>query len=205
MEREIAIKERLWRGDIEKLRERSKSYVEKENLIAFYGSSSIRMWDHIEEDLAPHSTINLGFGGSSYYWCDFFFKEVFEFIRPSKLILYAGDNDLGSNIPQDEVLDSVKNLITKIDEQLGLIPLAIISVKPSPERTYLREKIKNLNEALSNLIHKRSNGSFIEIHSQMLDDQGQVRQELYLDDQLHMNLEGYKIWGQVISKHLNRW
>lgn len=193
---------RKWRPEIDLLKKRTKAYTTKENLVAFYGSSSIRLWEEMAIDLAPHQVINLGFGGSSYRWCDHFFDEVFEDIDPEEIILYAGDNDLGNEVPENEILESVLNILQKIDAKYGKIQVSIISVKPSPNRLYLKAHIEGLNATLKSLIQSRPKGSFINVYSDML-RKGDVRPEFYLDDELHMNKKGYEIWKKVVKMHLD--
>ena len=193
-----------WSSEIRQLREKSKAYVDKENLIAFYGSSSVRLWGNMDEDLKPHQVINLGFGGSSYWWCDYHFEEVFEFLQPKKMVLYAGDNDLENNTPKEEILGFISSLIDKIRRKYGEIPISIISVKPSPIRVHLREKIENLNSALLYISRQLPHGSYINIYREMLNFDGTVRPELFLEDQLHLNLKGYALWRKVIKDHLDK-
>lgn len=192
-----------WKEEISQLREKSKAYLKKKDLVAFYGSSSIRLWDQMSNDLAPHSTINLGFGGSSYFWCNHFFEEVFEFVSPSQVILYAGDNDLGSETPERDILNHVDQLLQKIQNQFGQIPISIISVKPSPDRLYLKNEIESLNEKLAEICRNIEHAGFINIYSAMLTAEGEVRPELYEEDQLHMKSSGYTIWKKVVKDHLD--
>lgn len=193
----------LWKEEIKQLREKSSALNDEKNLIAFYGSSSIRLWELMESDLTPHNVINLGFGGSSYRWCDFFFEEVFEFIHPSKIILYAGDNDLGGGTPQNVILGHILSLINKIKNKYGEIPIDIISIKPSPDRLHLKEKIEALNSELLTVTYNLDEGSYINIYREMLNFDGTLRPELFLEDQLHLNTKGYKLWKKVIKDHLD--
>ncbi|MEM6523386.1 MAG: GDSL-type esterase/lipase family protein [Bacteroidota bacterium] len=202
MNKEIEIEKEGWLEEIFEIKERSRTYNHIRKPTAFYGSSSIRLWDTMEHDLHPVSAVNLGFGGSSYFWCDHFFEEVFEFVDPSKVVLYAGDNDLGNAVPEAEILGSVDSLLMKIERKYGFIPVAIISVKPSPDRYHLTEKIMSLNRHLSDLMHSRKNGSFIDIYSAMLHTDGALRPELYIEDGLHINSMGYEIWKMVLKQHL---
>ncbi len=41
----------------------------QEGLTVFYGSSTIRLWKNMAQDLAPHQTLNLGFGGAFIHSC----------------------------------------------------------------------------------------------------------------------------------------
>lgn len=193
----------MWRQEINVLKKRVKSVANDQRVIAFYGSSSIRLWEEMSHDLSPHSVINLGFGGSSYRWCDHFFNEVFEYLDPKEIILYAGDNDLGNEIPEEEIVASVARILSKIELNYGNIHVSIISVKPSPDRLYLKNNIENLNKRLESLIQSHPRGSFIDVHSQMLNN-GMVRPELFLEDELHMNRKGYEIWKEVVKMHLDQ-
>ncbi|MEC7246631.1 MAG: hypothetical protein VXV80_00040, partial [Bacteroidota bacterium] len=38
-----------------------------QNELLFIGSSSIRMWDNIKEDMSPFKSVKRGYGGAHYY------------------------------------------------------------------------------------------------------------------------------------------
>lgn len=193
----------MWKQEIQQLRKRSKFHSDQKDLVAFYGSSSIRMWYEMADDLHPYQVVNLGFGGSSYRWCNHFFQEVFEFITPSCIMLYAGDNDLGSDTPESEIVENLKSLLAQIAEKYGKIPVNVISVKPSPNRLYLKENIERLNNKLQQLSREVSYLEYIDIYHPMLDSSKDVRPECYLDDMLHMNRMGYAIWTEVVMEYLD--
>ena len=193
----------MWEEEISLLVQKSRNYREQNDLIAFYGSSSIRLWEQMESDLTPHQVLNLGFGGSSYFWCDLHFEEVFQALNPKKIVLYAGDNDLENDTPHEVILGHILSLINKIRNKYGNIPLGIISVKPSPIRLYLKEKIELLNSELLTISRNLENGSYINIYREMLNFDGTVRPELFLEDQLHLNPKGYELWKDVIKDHLD--
>lgn len=52
-----------WEKEISELVSDSKTYPSES--ILFIGSSSIRLWDNIEKDMAPYPVIKRGFGGSN--------------------------------------------------------------------------------------------------------------------------------------------
>ena len=45
---------------------------------------------------------------------------------------------------------------------------------------------------------------FIDVNAVMLGRSGEPRPELFVDDQLHMNEKGYRIWRDVIGAYLSR-
>ncbi|WP_109829541.1 GDSL-type esterase/lipase family protein [Reichenbachiella versicolor] len=192
----------IWTDEIEQLKKKILSISQPEDLTVFFGSSSIRLWANMERDLAPNRVLNLGFGGSTYLWCSYYFKEVFEHVKPKQIILYGGDNDL-SHVPNPrEVIANLQLLIDQIDQRFGDITVAIMTVKPSPDRIYLMEEIREFNRRLSEIVAKRPNTNLIDIHPAMLDPEGNTRPELFIEDMLHMNQSGYDIWANILKEYL---
>lgn len=191
-----------WEEEIKQLKVKVSNQSDQQKLIAFYGSSSIRLWSNLSKDLSPRNVINLGFGGSSYYWCDYFFDEIFQGLQPSQTILYAGDNDLGSGVPQGEILQNLQSILTKLINLNSEMVIAVIGVKPSPERLYLRNRIEDLNAAIRKLMEE-AGGHYINVYSKMLDGNDQYRPELFLEDNLHMNELGYEIWKKEVGDYLS--
>ena len=91
------------------------------------------------------------------------------------MVLYAGDNDLENNTPEDKILGYITSLIDNIKRKYGDIPISIIGVKPSPIRVHLREKIEHLNLELLSITKHLNHGSYINIYREMLNFDGTVR------------------------------
>lgn len=192
----------IWFHEIQRLKKRIQKLSHQEDLIVLYGSSSIRLWVGVKEDLAPYHVLNLGFGGSSYKWCVHFFDELFAQLRPAMILLYAGENDLSEGLSPEAILEDLQVLLGKIEQKYGHIPIRLVSIKPSPERTYLSDQIAELNNHLLQISEGSQHIKYIDIHHAMLDDNHQVQPHLYLSDGLHMNRSGYQIWKQVIKPQL---
>jgi lysophospholipase L1-like esterase len=45
---------------------------------------------------------------------------------------------------------------------------------------------------------------FVDVNSRMLGPGGAIRPGIFVDDQLHMNRKGYRIWRDVIGEYLTR-
>jgi lysophospholipase L1-like esterase len=43
---------------------------------------------------------------------------------------------------------------------------------------------------------------YIDVFTPMLDANGQPRQELFVEDRLHMNRAGYELWRQKVAPYL---
>ena len=192
----------LFEDEIIALEQKIDSNTYSDNLIAFYGSSSIRLWSSLQQDMAPLNVINLGFGGSSYPYCVNYFDRVFAKLKPSQLVVYAGDNDLGNDHSPEQALVNFSLLIDLIQKQFPDAMVHVISIKPSPSREYLRRTIEQTNHLLSKKITNTNNGHWIEVYSKMLTSEGKPDSSLYIEDMLHLNEKGYDIWRKEIRKHL---
>ena len=63
--RKYAESSKHWEKEIAELVSQDQTRVYPDNSILFIGSSSIRLWDNIEKDMAPYPVIQRGFGGSN--------------------------------------------------------------------------------------------------------------------------------------------
>jgi hypothetical protein len=152
----------------------------------FYGSSSFRLWATLIDDLAPWPVVNRAFGGSTLAACVHFFGRLVPPCRPGALTLYAGDNDLGDGQSADAVIASLEALLSRVDAQLGPIPLAFLAIKPSPARRALRPAILRVNQAAQHLLAARPRGLFIDTYYPMLGHDGEPHCPLFAEDGLHL-------------------
>ncbi len=170
----------------------------------FYGSSTIRLWNTLAQDLGNPRALNLGFGGSTLEACFWFFERLVPPERPSSLVVYAGDNDLGDGQQPDAVVASFRALAARVNRWCPGISFGFISIKPSPARHYLHDRIQWTNEMIRREIDRIENAYYIPVFDAMLDVHGNPRPELYADDQLHLAPAGYRLWTNLLTPYCNR-
>lgn len=170
--------------------------------MVFYGSSSFRLWDELPELFKEYKPINLGFGGSTLAACSWFYKKIFKGLHPTSVVIYAGDNDLGDNRHPEEVVLFFKTLLTQIREDYGNIPVTFVSIKPSPARWELSGSIHYTNGNIKEITKSDKNFYYVNIYDASLDELGKPNESFYAEDRLHLNKLGYRVWYDIISKHL---
>lgn len=178
----------------------------KAGSIVFYGSSSIRLWSNLENSF-PRSRwniINRGFGGSTLKECSEEFKRVILPLEPNLLIIYAGENDLAGNSTPAEVRSIFRELIPRIRRYLPSLPIAFISIKPSPRRIHLLNEQNLTNSMIEEDIRTMSNVVYIDVFNSMFNANRTLRSELFLADRLHLNEQGYDIWRRAIDDYLHK-
>lgn len=169
--------------------------------VVFYGSSSFRLWESLEQDFPELDCLNIAFGGSTIRDCSDYYEVLLKQVDPSQIIFYGGDNDIGQEVSVEHTFDRFKELFTKIREDFKNIPFAFVSIKPSPERILLLNKIQSVNSLIKDFLEKEKESFFIDVHSDML-EKGMIKERLFCDDKLHMNSDGYLVWKQNLRSYL---
>lgn len=171
----------------------------------FYGSSTIRLWQNLTSDLKCPDLLNLGFGGSTLAACVYFFDRLVAPENPRSLALYAGDNDLGDGCSAQEVIGFFDQMLEKVSETLQGRPFGFISVKPSPARVSILDRIKEVNRSIADRIEVFGQGAFfINVFDSMLSPVGEPRPDLFQEDGLHMNEQGYQLWTDLLQPFRDR-
>jgi lysophospholipase L1-like esterase len=175
------------------------------NSILFVGSSSFNYWKDISNYFPGYPIINRGFGGSSLTDVIYFNKETILKYKPKQIYIYCGENDIAASdtITPQIVFERFKTLYTIIRTHLGnKIPVMYVSIKPSVARWTMEEKFVASNTLIHNFINKQKHTQFLDVHSAMLDTNGEVFKDIFIGDKLHMNARGYAIWQKVIAPTL---
>ena len=170
--------------------------------IIFAGSSSIRFWD-TKKYFPEKNIINHGFGGSETSDLVCYVQELIIQPKPSQIFIYEGDNDLANGKTVDLVLADLKTLLRIIKRHMPDIPVHLISPKPSIVRWNLRERYTSLNRRLDQLCQEREQVTFIDVWTPMLDEDGNLNEDLFIEDGLHMTDEGYEIWTKTVLPHID--
>ncbi len=169
----------------------------------FYGSSSINLWTTLYTDFEDLKPVNLGFGGSTLAACTWFFDRIVAPVDSARrIILYAGDNDLGDGRHPAEVYLYYRQLIGQIRLRFGEIPCFFISIKPSLQRWEIISQIKHTNKLIRQEIEKDPFQHYIDIFPAMLDRQDTPVKNLFEPDGLHLSPLGYSLWATKVKEAL---
>ncbi len=166
------------------------------------GSSSIRMWHSIHEDLAPLEIIHRGFGGSTAKDLLVYMDSLILKYEPDTVIIYEGDNDMMGPTTVDEFIGQSVSIIDRIDSAFPGTYVYFVSIKPSPSRRKVMHKIMSANDRLRLLADEKENVGFIDIMPPMLTERGEIKSDIFLSDSVHMNEQGYAIWKEVFRRQL---
>ena len=190
-----------WQAEMDAFKKADSVHVFSPGGIVFTGSSSIRMWKTLAEDFPNKRVLNRGFGGSTIADALKHFDQVAGKYKPSKIVLYAGDNDVSNGKSVEDVFTDFKQFVHKIKQTLPGTELYYLSIKPSISRWHLWEKMDRVNQLVKAYAAKNKGVTFVDVSTPMLEG-GKPNASLFLDDGLHMNEKGYRIWTGVLRPQL---
>jgi lysophospholipase L1-like esterase len=198
------VKENPFAGEIRQFARADSIQMPPKNAILFVGSSSFRMWKGIQDSFPSHAIINRGFGGSTLLDVIHFKNETIYKYQPKQIFIYCGENDIASSdsITPEMVLERFRILFRDTRKNLPQVPIAFVSMKPSPSRWHMKDRLIKGNELIKAWLQKQKNVVYIDVWESMLDAEGKPRQELFIKDNLHMNEKGYELWETLIRPFL---
>ncbi|MBI1288567.1 MAG: G-D-S-L family lipolytic protein [Flavobacteriales bacterium] len=172
--------------------------------VIFIGSSSIKMWQTLEQDFPDFPVLNHGFGGAEYRDLLSYENQLIEPFEPSMVVVYAGDNDLANGKDPEPIAEQADRFVDGIRRSAGGALVIIISAKPSPARWELKDKYMELNTKLKQMADGYEHVVFVDVWTPMLKRNGELNQKLFLEDGLHMNAKGYTIWKNALLPYLSK-
>ncbi len=195
----FVIDKNLFEKDIRILERQIKRSPERKYI--FYGSSTIRLWNGLKKDLEDYDILNLGFGGSRIDYCRHYFDRLFRQKSLESLVFYAGDNDIGDGKVPKQILNSFVAFYYKFREKYPTAKFTFVSIKPSPARYSFIDRIEASNSLIRQFLSNEPYTCYLDVFSEMLDSNGNVRDELFTPDQLHMSRKGYELWKEIFQKN----
>jgi len=194
-----------WEKDILKFEQQDKSEKDPANAILFAGSSSIRLWSTLKEDVAPYPVIQRGFGGSKFSDMAVYAKRIIYPHQFKALVIFEANDITGSKTDKTpaEVDKLFRNIVKTVRKKYADQPIFLFEITPTKSRWAVWPTVKQTNQMLKETCSKLHNTYFIETASSYLNKDGVPRNELFIKDMLHQNHEGYIIWGDLAKKKLD--
>lgn len=194
-----------WEKEIQKFETLDESEIYPPSSILFTGSSSIKLWSTLKEDMAPYPVINRGYGGAKLSDFAVYADRIIYPHSCSAIVIFIANDIVGNE--QDKSPEEVGRLFTyvlkTIRKKLPDTPVFWVSISPTSSRWIAWPQIKEANNITREICGKHKNTYFIATEQFFLNEEGTPKDELFRPDMLHLNAEGYKVWTQIIKKEID--
>ncbi len=191
----------FWQSQIIAYEELDREAPPEHGKVLFVGSSSIRFWDTLEEDMAPLDVLERGFGGANLSHVTYFANRIVLPYKPRAIVLYAGDNDFIGPQPKSaqEVFDNYVEFVSYVHDYQPEVSIYYIAIKPSTSRWHKWPEMQHTNQLIEEYAEANGTLHYLDIAAPMMGGDGQPRGDLFRPDGLHLNAIGYSIWTQAIK------
>lgn len=157
-----------------------------------------------QEMFADKKIINRGISGD---YTEGVLNRIDEIVklRPGKLFLMIGVNDLARGRSASYVVNNILQITTKLKEALPTVEIYVQSILPVnknykkfTEHVNKEKEILQINAELQRLAH---NYIYINLHSHFTDEAGNLHKN-FTNDGLHLNGEAYLLWKHLVYPYI---
>jgi rhodanese-related sulfurtransferase/lysophospholipase L1-like esterase len=194
-----AARSATWEKEVAGIEARTKASPPKAGGVVFVGSSSFRLWDTAKA-FPELNTVNVAFGGSEMRDTVHFYARLVVPLKASRVVIYAGDNDIAAKRTPEQIRDDYLALVKLIHAQDAKTLIDYTAIKPSPSRWKLYAEQTQANKLIQVEIAKDARLKYLDIVPLLLGDNGEPKPELYVADKLHLSPAGYKLWEAYFRK-----
>ncbi len=195
----------FWK-EVQAFKKQDSLHFPAANQILFIGSSSFTMWKDVQEYFPGYPILNRAFGGSTLVDLILYRYEILFPYQPKQVLIYCGENDFAASdtVTVPTVVNRFKTFFGLLRAKYPNVPVAYVSMKPSPSRVHLLEKYVAANAEIKSYLASEQQAKFIDVYAGMLNSEGNPKPEIFLEDRLHMNAGGYAIWKKIMLPYLTK-
>jgi lysophospholipase L1-like esterase len=191
-------------NEVQGLKKKDSIKFPAPNQILMIGSSSFTKWTDVQEYFPSYPMLNRAFGGSRLTDLIYYRYDILYPYQPKQILIYCGENDFAASdtVRVPTVVNRFKTLFELLRAKYSNIQVTYVSMKPSPSRLKLLSKYKEANAIIKDYLAGKPKTAFIDVYSKMLNPDGSVMSDIFVEDNLHMNAKGYAIWKKTILPYL---
>lgn len=173
--------------------------------VMFFGSSSIRRWKTLQQDMAPLKVVNRGYGGATLRDLHYNYEVVMADYQPKCFVIYC-DNDMRTNpkidISVGELFDLYRLLFDRLAADYPNVPVYFMAIKHNQRREALRERHTVFNSLMKEYAARSSQVTFVDTCSVLHTADGEIDPTMFVEDKLHVNAQGYARWTALLKPML---
>ena len=174
------------------------------NAVLFIGSSSIAGWK-TSLSFPEFPIINRGIGGINMDEILYYYKVLIKKHSPSIIAIYC-DIGIEQGKSVNEAVNAFKVLTNKIKTDLPETSILLLSMKPVLIDDFIGKDIRKnkiaTNKQLLEFSLTEKNVHFVDLATPMHKPDGKLKTDIFVEDGMHLNKEGYAIWNPIIREKI---
>jgi hypothetical protein len=126
--------------------------------------------------------------------------------KPRIVVYYCGSNDVSAGEPAAAILERTKRFIKVVHDKLPSTFIYYTSIQKAPEKRDRWDVVDAVNREMERYSHQTGNLGYIDLNPMLFDRRGNLREDLFLPDQLHFRpgSSAYAEFAQVVKPILTK-
>lgn len=168
--------------------------------LLFVGSSSVRRWEDFARLYSDYGPVQRGFGGGQLSEVARFSDTLVAPHDPRAIVVFAGANDVSIfGVEPAVVVDRFRCLRQRVARDLDARrPIFFVGILPTPDRWEGWAEATEINDAIRELAASDPGVHYVDMPAAFLATGQPPDASLFVEDQLHLNADGYALWNQVL-------
>ena len=173
------------------------------------GNSITEDWKSLSPNFfLDNNYVNRGIGGETSTQMLLRFRSDVINLKPSAVVILAGINDIAENQGPISIPDIARNIFfmsqLASENNIKVILCSVLPAYDFPWRPGLnpKDKVISLNDLIQKHAQEKS-FEYVDYFSSMVDERKGLIKE-YGNDEVHPNLEGYRVMESIIQKSINK-
>ena len=198
---------RVWEKQVRAFERQERKRPPPRGAALFAGSSTIRFWRRLGDDMAPLPIVQRGFGGAKVNDVIHFMDRLITPHDPALVVLYIGSNDLldfAGNQPKsvEQMQGLYEALLNGLHERLPDAMIAVLATFPSPLNAKRAELIETVNDRIRVMAEDKAWLELIDGNAALRNAAGEPERSLFSFDRVHLNRAGYAKWAKTLRPRL---
>jgi len=166
--------------------------------ILLAGDSQFFRWKTLEQDLPEYTIVNRGVDSFQSPDLLYFMDRLVLPHQPRLIVLHVGGNDIHNGRTPEQVLADFQAFVKRARVAQPNLPIAFTSITPSPGRWSEADQRIKANRLVKDWVATQKNLHFIDLWDAFLGPDGKPREDLYVEDRIHPNHEGYLVRVKIM-------
>lgn len=166
--------------------------------ILLVGDSQFYRWRTLAEDLPGYTVVNRGIDSFQTSDLVHFTERLVLPYAPRFIVMHVGGNDVNNGKSPEQILADVQAFVRSVRAVMPTVPIAFSSTTPGPGRWEQAAVRKRTNDTVRAWVVAQPHMHFIDLWDAMLTADGQPREDLWVEDRIHPNQEGYRIRVRIM-------
>jgi len=122
-----------------------------------------------------------------------FFDQVVSPCHPKVIVWYCGSNDVKGKKEPQSILQRTEEWLDKVMKYDSSIQVLLVSIHRCPQkhRDAQIDAVDTVNRGYEEIARKKEGVFYVDVNPALQGPTGESRVELYVEDGLHLNVEGY--------------